>query len=291
VPQPSIEPRGVPPAVGRPVPVEPRARNALELIGLVIAPTTLLTALAFYFGWTLTNARALYFGIDPSTLGYSTQDYLLRSGDALFVPLTAIVVAALAALAIHSVVGTGLRDRRFRTAILRGSLACGGAGAVLLALGIVALFRPLPYPTYYLFAPLSSGLGAVLLAYAAFVRRGWLSPVTVGVVVSLVVLSMFWAASKYADALGRGRAEKLAQNLATRPAVVVYAKQRLHLGVSETPLDRRDSAYAFRYSGLRMLVRSGGTYFLLPDGWTKETGVAILLPDTEDVRLEFRPGR
>ena len=61
-------------------------RGALELFGLVIAPTTIITALAFYFGWTLTNARASYFGIDASALGFSTQDYLLRSADALFVP-------------------------------------------------------------------------------------------------------------------------------------------------------------------------------------------------------------
>jgi hypothetical protein len=269
----------------------PRVRSTLELIGLVVAPTTLLTGLAYYFGWTLTNARASYFGIDPSTLGFSMQDYLLRSADALFVPLSAVVFAALAALAIHAVVSSRLSERS-RTAILRASWLCGAAGSVLLALGIVAVFRPLPFPTHYLFAPVSPGLGAALLAYAVYLRRGWLSPLAVGLVAALVVLSTFWTASKYADALGRGRAKKLERSLSTRPSVVVYAKQRLHLDrAKETRLGRHDSAYAFRYDGLRLLVRSGGKYFLVPDDWSRENGVAILLPDTDELRLEFSPGR
>jgi hypothetical protein len=271
--------------------VAPRVRSALELIGLIVAPTTLLTALAYYFGWTFTNARASYFGIDPSTLGFSTQDYILRSADALFVPLAVLVLAALAAVAIHSLVRTGLQQRRFRDAILQASWACGAAGSVLLVLGIVAMFRPLPFPTYYLFAPVSPGLGALLLAYAVYLRWGWLSPVAVGLVLSLVVLSGFWAASKYADALGRGRATRLAGSLSTRPSVVLYSKQRLQLGVPETRFNSRDSAYAFRYTGLRLLVRSGGKYFLLPYDWSREHGVAIVLPDTDEVRMEFRPGR
>jgi hypothetical protein len=127
-----------------------------------------------------------------------------------------------------------------------------------------------------------------------YLRHGSLSPLALGLVVSLVVLSGFWTASKYADALGRGRAENLARSLSTRPRVIVYAKQRLQLdqrlGVTETRLDRRDSAYAFKYKGLRLLVRSGGKYFLVPDRWTKHDGVAIVMPDTNEFRVEFRPG-
>jgi hypothetical protein len=272
-------------------PVGPRVRGALELIGLVVAPTTLLTALAYYFGWTLTNARALYFGIDPSALGFSTQDYILRSTDALFVPLAVLVLAALAAVAIHSLVRTALWHRRFRNAILQASWVCGAIGSVLLTLGVVAMFRPLPLLTYYLFAPVSPGLGALLVAYAAYLRWGWLPPVAVGLLVSLVVLSGFWAVSKYADALGRGRAKQLARSLSTRPSVVVYSKHRLQLPVPEKRLNRRDSAYAFRYAGLRLLVRSGGKYFLVPEGWSKQDGVAIALADTNELRVEFSPCR
>ena len=92
VPSPAREPAAGPAASDGAL---PNPRRALELIGLVVAPTTLVTALAFYFGWVLTNSRASYFGIDASALGYSTQDYLLRSADALFVPLGSVFVLAL----------------------------------------------------------------------------------------------------------------------------------------------------------------------------------------------------
>jgi hypothetical protein len=149
------------------------------------------------------------------------------------------------------------------------------------------MFRPLPFFTYYLFPPISLGLGAPLLAYAAYLRWGSLPPVVVGLVLSFVLLSGFWAASKYADALGTGRAEHLARELWRRPSVVVYSKHRLQLPVREVRLDRQDAAYTFRYTGLRLLVRSGGKYFLLPYGWSKQDGVAIALADSDELRLEF----
>jgi hypothetical protein len=275
-------------------------RGAIELIGLFIAPTTFLVALAYYFGWTFTNARASYFGIDPSTLGFSTQDYVLRSTDALFVPLAVLALAALTAVATHSLVKSGMRQSRFDRAIRWAAWLCGAIGAVLLALGVVALFWPLPFPTYYLFAPVSPGLGALLLAYAVYISRGSISLVAVGLVLFLVALSAFWAVSKYADALGRGRANELAQSLSTRPGVAVYSRHRLQLGarqpdarqlgLRETRLPG-DSTYDFQYTGLRLLVRSGGNYFLVPDGWSRERGFAIVLRDSDELRLELTPGR
>ena len=65
------------------------ARKLLGLIAGIVAPATLLTALAYYFGWRRERAFAGYFGIDPSVLGFSTSDYILRSVDALFVPVSA----------------------------------------------------------------------------------------------------------------------------------------------------------------------------------------------------------
>lgn len=268
-------------------------RSAGQLIGLAAGSATLLTALAVYFGWTLTNARASYFGIDPSTLGFTTGDYVLRSADALYVPLGAIVLTILAAVSIHSVFRNGLANRLSQSAITRVALACGAVGLVLLSLGIAAVFRPLPFPTHYLFAPLSPALGAALLAYAIYLLRGPLSPVPVVLIGALVILSAFWATSRYADALGRGRAQDLAESLERRPSVGLYTSERLQLdlpGVTETAFDRPDSAYAFRYEGLRLLVHAGDKYFLLPETWSREEGVAVVLSDTDDLRVEFRPG-
>ena len=274
--------------------VEPgtSVRSVLELVGLVIAPTALLTALAFYFGWTLTNARARYFGIDPSTLDYSTQDYLLRSTDALYVPLGAIALVALVALAVHALVCARLRDPETRRAPWPASWAIAAAGCLVLGVGIAAVFWSLPFRTHYLVPPLAPGLGAALLGYGVYLARGRLAPVAVALLASLVVLSAFWTASRYADALGRGRAEELARSLSRQPSVIVYSKEPLGLRppVITTALDLGNSGYAFRYEELRLLVRSAGKYFLVPDKWEQEHGVAIVLPDTDKFRFEFRPG-
>ncbi len=281
------------------------ARGALELIGLVVAPTTLVTALAFYFGWVMTNSRASYFGIDASTLGFSTQDYLLRSADALFVPLGAVFVLALGAVWLHAFAMRQLvvRKRRVRLRIVaRAAVVAGGA---LFVLGVVSVFRPLSFSPHYLFPSASPGIGIALLAYALYLlgrvnaadssetvpaADARTRATAIALVAVLIVLSAFWTASVYAAALGRGRAAVLAATLTARPHVTVFASKRLQIdvrGVVERRLTGDDVAYRYRYSGLRLLIRSGRKYFLLPDGWTRSNGTAIVLPDTPDYRFEF----
>jgi hypothetical protein len=45
----------------------------------------------------------------------------------------------------------------------------------------------------------------------------------------LIVLSSFWTASTYADALGRGRSAQFAATLSGRPDVTVFAPKRLDI--------------------------------------------------------------
>jgi hypothetical protein len=44
-----------------------------------------------------------------------------------------------------------------------------------------------------------------------------------------------------------------------------------------------------RYDGFRLLPRSGSEYLLLPAHWQPPTGVAVIVPRTDSVRLEFAP--
>ena len=81
--------------------------------------------------------------------------------------------------------------------------------------------------------------------------------------------------------------------LARRPSAVVYSAKRLQLdspGVRETALQDPDAAYRFRYSGLKLVLRSNDKYFLLPAGWSGPDGSIIVLPDSEALRVEFRAG-
>jgi hypothetical protein len=163
------------------------------------------------------------------------------------------------------------------------------------------VFYPLPFETHYLFAPLSLGIGISGLAYSDHLERrtrdrgeelGRLSVPAVVLVAFVVCLSAFWSASEYAAALGRGRAQALAASLSSRPAVTVFSKDRLALsgpGVEESSTGS-ETAYPFRYAGLRLFIETGDRFFLLPEGWSRERGTVIMLRDSPTIRLEFGSG-
>ena len=86
--------------------------RAVQVVTAIVAPTTVLTALLFYFGWIRTNALFQYFGVDATVLGFTTQDYLLRSTEALYVPLGTLLVLGLAGVRAHGLVEAWLAGRR-----------------------------------------------------------------------------------------------------------------------------------------------------------------------------------
>jgi hypothetical protein len=112
--------------------------------------------------------------------------------------------------------------------------------------------------------------------------------------VLLVVVSLFWATTNYAREYGRGRADQYARLLAVRPGVIVYSADRLFLqgpGVVETTLPaEQHTSFRYRYGGLRLLTESRGRLFLLPAGWTRTDGAAIVLANSDKVRVEFIRG-
>ena len=217
-------------------------RDALERLSLVVAPPTLVIALAYWFGWTETNARSKYFGIDASTLGYSTTDYLLRSADASFVPVAVILLASLAMIMLHGFVQHALKAGWGLTVVRRGAKSAAVLGALLSFFGVWAMFKPLPLITNYLIPPVILD-GPPLIAYSAWTlrhirslgrkREDYVIPAweRIGYTVAtlLALLGLFWASSLYASALGRGRAEVLAANLSGQPAVTVFSMRSLSI--------------------------------------------------------------
>ena len=276
----------------------PTARGALELVGLVIAPTALVTSLAYYFGWVLTDANASYFGIDASALGLSTQDYVLRSANALFVPLGSLLVIALAVVWLHAIALRGLADRDGRMRVRAAARVAIVVGAVLFVVGAVGALTAMHVVGSYLFRPASPGVGVGLLAWGLHLRAraggagaGHAPPAAIGLVGMIIVLSTFWTFSAYAHQAGLARAHTLAASLGKRPLVTVYAPDRLHIrAAAERRLAGRFEAYHYRYTNLRLLLRSGGKYFLVPDGWTHAAGSAIVLDDSPRYRFEFAAG-
>lgn len=124
------------------------------------------------------------------------------------------------------------------------------------------------------------------------VRPEWANLAEWGAVLVLVGLSLIWAANDYAAAVGRGRAEQLAAQLPTSATAVLYSERSLGIdtpGVREIRCRNSKSAYPYRYEGLTLVIQSADQYVMLPQSWTPSTGVALVVPRTDTVLLEFVP--
>ena len=257
----------------------------------------------FYFGWVRANAAFGYFGVDVSGLGFSTSDYLLRSINAAFRPLLLAGLVAVLATGVHQLLvaaaaGGGDRVPGWTRHI---PLVALGVGLVLAAIGLSGIAVPDLGRELGVWLPLCLTIGFALLAYAEFSwprfrRRDAESPpqparqLRTFLLVGLALMSLFWTVALYADQRGREVARSITRDLADRTEVVIYARQRLALsgpGVEVAALGLADSKYQYRYSGLRLLVRSQDRYVLLPFDWTRGRGSAYVLRDDPDVRFEF----
>lgn len=146
----------------------------------------------------------------------------------------------------------------------------------------------------YIAWPLSIGAG-VLLTYYGMHLRGTSPPekepfLRTFVAITVVVM-LFWGTSNHATVQGNALADRLIDGVRRQNAVTVYSAKRLFLvapGVTETELPGKNSAYGYRYAGLRLLARAGGQYFLVSDQWTPGQGAVMVLREKDtQLRLEF----
>jgi hypothetical protein len=281
-----------------------------KIFGAIIAPTTFLTALLYYFGWSHAYWFFDYFGVNSTVLGLTSTDYIMRSVDALFIPMTVVAAVILVALWAHAALRSYLaaedRPRAFRYLVPAIALA----GAILAVGGFVSVFTTTVLSQHLVAAPLSLGSGILLLAYSIHLQRlltvtehgvrarrpergagpGWAGLAEWTFVLALVGLSLFWAATDYSAAVGRSRAREFVTELPTYPNVVVYSEQSLSLtgpGIKEVRCHNPNAAYGYRYDGLKLVVESSDQYLFLPALWTPTSGAAILIPRTSSLRLEF----
>ncbi|MET9295327.1 hypothetical protein [Streptomyces sp. NPDC003077] len=352
----------VPSAPERDDPPTSRAEHLILTYGAVLGPTTLITGLLYYFGWHHVFWFFAYFGVNATVLDFGVADYLMRSLDALFVPMVVTAVAGLLAFWGHDL----LRARLVSGALPRLSRVLvpvlAGAGLLPALGGLWSVFAPTFLREHLVLAPLSLAAGVSLLVYALRLRRalaaaggagggrttpgadadeppargappgtadrlsgprdaeaagsagdrgtagpggapapgrgaarphtGWAAVAEWTVVFVLVGLSLFWAANDYAAAVGRSRAREFVAGLAGEPTAVLYSARDLSLGapgVRRTRCHDDRAAYRFRYDGLKLLLQSGNQYVFLPERWTPADGVAVVLPRTDSVRLEFGP--
>lgn len=284
-------------------------RRVFSVLAAVVAHATLITALAYYFGYRRERAFAGYFGVDVSALGFSTSDYVLRSVDAFFVPVSVVLLVAFGAAFAHALAGDRL-DRVDITPLA----ALAGFGAI--AVGVALLVgKPLANEYSYLQA-LGPAVGVALLVYVLAHRRSVSRHATSAaafVGVAVILVSFFWATAEYADSRGRTEAQQLARDIVVDPSVTIFSKENLSIqpkapggGVSQsathvgcTPITVKKlhkGAYRFVYSGFTLLIRSGGNYFLTPTpvdppySWRPRLDSVFVIPDNSKIRVELTRG-
>jgi hypothetical protein len=301
----------------RPVPVPPSGRGAdspgetgdwsrtierLTAAAGIIAPTTIITALLYYYGYVASYARFDSFGVDISTLQLSTQELLLESVEVIYVPCAVLLAALVAVLVIRARTRSALAApaphpwlrRAGWAALILGVLALGRA-AYGVFVPAVAMVEVPPATT-----PFCLGAGAALAMYGRELliatSRGADQdrPPETGVrllVAGIVVLSLFWMANTFASAYGRSQTEAGRWSPAERPAVTLDTEEQLYLNaacaeLTTLPQDT-DQRYRYRYRGLRLLAVGGERLFLVPERWRDGCPVVVLPYDS--VRVQFSP--
>ena len=276
-----------------------------KVFGGIIAPTSLLTGLLFYFGRSRSAGYYRYFHVNSTVLDLSTNDYLFSGIAGLFVPISVAALLALVLLWLNRLLLTrippGARRRAVRVLVPASALI----GTVLVVLAFADLFTEGGvFGVNSATGGLCLSVGVLLLVYAVRLLRLVLPPAVPargrrpatglaewGAAFLLVSIGLFWAADAYAFGVGTGDAITLHRALPAVPAAVVYSEQSLSLdvaGVTEVRCSDPDAAYRFRYDGLRLVRQAGNQYLLLPASWDRATGTAVLLPRSSTIRLEFR---
>ncbi|MCK9895758.1 hypothetical protein [Frankia sp. AgB32] len=279
--------------------------GAVELLGRVVAPATALTAVLYFFGYTREKAYYNHFGIDLGTVDFTTTDYLLEGGQVAFAPLATLLTVAAAALTVRPLLDARLARSGART---RKAVANGIAvlAAVLFGVAVAGLLSPAKRVGSDLLAPVALGGAVAAVAYLltsgyGFGASGNVRPnrasgrvAHTATLVSLAIVAVFWGTSTVGHHYGRTAARSFERNLPAAPHAIVYTHQRIAIhgtGVTREQLDLHDAAYAYRYSGLRVLLHNGGVWFLLPRGWrSRNSNYVALIHDTDpNVRIELAP--
>lgn len=292
-----------------------RLRGGIRWAASVVAPLSVLTAILFYFGYASSRARYAYFGLDVDTIGLGTQDYVMRSPQALLTPLLVLLLLSVAVATVHEDIRRQVGAARAAAADPDVEVASRGDAAVRAIhhrLGVVALAgRALlgagalllvgyavvgEWPFYPLLTPLLMGLGAALALYAGH-ACGMARPqerprAAVVLTLGLVLLAdLFWATATLAEWSGRGAARQLAVRLDRLPTAIVDTRERLAVvapGIRESVLPASQAqTFHYRYRGLHLLIQGKDRLFLVPGTWSP-SDFTLVLPMDGAVRLQFQ---
>jgi hypothetical protein len=270
------------------------AGNALRLVATIGSPIAIVTALLFYFGWVRASSQAAQLGYDTAILDWSVQDYILRSILVLFIPLMALLALALLLIWVHRRLVLPMVESP-RPGRVAAWLPHGlRASWVLWALVAVVVLR-FSTPASGVVIPLIVTLALLCAMYGDLLDRRLTGKARTSsaariLILVLLAFSVFWDTERLARGMGEGYAAQITANPRRLLAVTVYSPKKLEIhvpGVEERKLGDPDSAYRYRYDGLRLVQRSGDRFLLMSEQWDARTSRIIVLRDTDAIRMEF----
>jgi hypothetical protein len=266
--------------------------TAREWVGTLASTIGILVALLYYFGWVRTTVQMRDLGSDPGVLDLSTQDYVLKSVNVLFVPAVIIGVACLAAVREHERFVRLLQQRPALADALTRPNRFWRIVAIAVAVLVVLLVAPV---TRQVAVPLSLALALGTWLYVERLRwrlgrRPAAAPRrTLVVVVVVLLLATIWLTERLARAAGHLYAEDLLTNPAQLPAVTLTLTQP---AVPDPPgvlvmVSRHGDQEIYQYQGLRLLQASANRYvFLCVDPGTGQHRV-LVIRDSDGVQVQL----
>jgi hypothetical protein len=289
-----------------------------RFIAVAATPTTMLVALLIYFGWNYIQSFYGTFGIDTSILGFSNQDYLFQSIRVCFLSICTALIAALAAVWVHFLIQRILKirvgeNRRWISRWMYWAfIILGLAIALPPYFGFELFLFGSSMEAVWLAQPITFTLGFAFSAYGIYLcelgsseknsksisssdRRdvSAIRRLSLIMILGLVVVGLFWTSANYAHVLGRYAANDFAEQVPFLPRITICSQEPLGLngpGVGFQQAGGDSEGFRYCYSGLRFLIRSGGKYFLLPERWTAVDGSAIIVPESNSIRIETAAG-
>ncbi|GAA5076898.1 hypothetical protein [Nocardia iowensis] len=284
--------------------------SALTTIAAIASQAAAVTAVLYYFGWAYSRAFFGHFGVDVHLLGYSTQDYVLRSLNGTFYPAAITLFVILTLLAARRLPELhALRSRRPRRTLRCWVAATGATGAALMMAVLLAMLAQISIGSTGVALPLLLIAGATLVGYASHIRRKyqallrtrWQRRPRPGstpavqaqtlVLIALIAMGYLWAVGDSADRKGRAEAKRAeAAHFVDRSSVLVFSTERLAIegsGATVGEIAGPDEKYRYVYSGLWLLARTPDRYFLIPQQWNSVRDRVFVLRDSDDLRIDI----
>lgn len=289
--------RPAPPRI-RPARLRPPAppadtRSPFDVVNSVAGITSFAGALMLYAGYVYTNAYFGYFRLSPFAVGLSTFELVMHSLRLATLPVLEVLALALLVPALprlltllHIPEQHIRRIRDLGRATTRAYLWFVVAGVVLMLLW--RWIQPYGWTAPLLVA------GGLLLGLAQAAQPSGRPRAAWERAGSLLVAGLFliWVAALVAGQLGRQDAQRDAEQLVRRVAVVVMSTERLDFAPPGPRYEDLGKAvhYRYRYTDLRLLLERDHRYYLLRLGWNRDTDPTYVIEDDDTIRIELRPG-